>query len=167
MNCMSSIKLMKDDVFSAPLLWCQLLCHDWKIRYYHESFCHIGSLLACSYPEMFVKMDKFRETSTCRMVRIAWKSFNEVIDELVWYAPALESKNTGALYNYRVDDLFQFAHEAKEILSQVPALKKITKRRQKKWVNENSHYLEVMVCKIREGKRQFKDLSYLEWMIVN
>ena len=114
-------------------------------------------LLAYSYPEMFVKMDKFLEKQVIVDGMIAWKAFNEMIDELVWYAPALESKNTGAIYNYRVDDLFQFAHEAKEILSQVPALEKITKRRQKKWVNENSHYLEVMYARYEKVQRQFKD----------
>jgi hypothetical protein len=102
-------------------------------------------LVAQSYPEKFAKMDEFLEKQVVIDAMLSGKTFSEMIDELLSYVWAFETKNTWLLYNYRVDDLFVFAHSAKEKLWKVPVVEKMTKKRRKQWIEKNDHELALMI----------------------
>lgn len=77
-------------------------------------------LVAQSPPEKFAKMDEFLEKQVVIDAMLTWKTFSEMIEELLSYAWTFEAKNMWAIYNYRVDDLFHFARAAKEGLANIP-----------------------------------------------
>jgi hypothetical protein len=84
--------------------------------------------VANSHPEKFAKMDEFFEKQVLIDAMVSGKSFSQAIQEILNYAGAFEAKNTGQVYNYRVDNLFQFAHAAQEWLAKIPEFLWKTKR---------------------------------------
>jgi hypothetical protein len=76
-------------------------------------------LLANSHPEKFAKMDEFFEKQVLIDAMVSGKTFSEAIEEILSYAAAFEAKNAGQIYNYRVDNLFQFARAAQEWLAKI------------------------------------------------
>ena len=79
-------------------------------------------LIAQSHPEQFSHLDEFIEKNVFLDAMLQGKMFSETIEETLDFAQPLEMKNTGAIYNYRADDLFKLLYAAKDALGKVPEM---------------------------------------------
>ena len=79
-------------------------------------------LIAQSHPEQFSHLDEFIEKNVFLDAMLQGKMFSETIEETLDFAQPLEMKNTGAIYNYRADDLFNLLYAAKDALGKVPEM---------------------------------------------
>jgi hypothetical protein len=79
-------------------------------------------VIAQAHPEQFTHLDEFIEKHIFLDAMLQGKTFSETIEQTLSFAQPFEMKNTGAVYNYRVEDLFTLLYAAKDALGKVPEI---------------------------------------------